>query len=306
MLHAPLPIEEQQEQPTALDAAHPGVTGWRRVWRRFRRHRMAMGASIVLLLLVLAAICAPLIAPHDPTQISSAIMKGPSSDHLLGTDEVGRDLLSRLLYAMRFSLVACVVATALAVIVGTTIGLFSGYLGGAYDNVLMRLTDTALAFPGLLLAMGIVGVLGPGIRNATLALAVAFTPTFVRLVRGEVLQMRREPYMEAAEVAGVRGRVVVWRHVLPNTRAPVVVQTLMTMALALLAEGALSFLGLGVQPPDASLGTLLQRGFSFIERSPRLIIVPGLTITLLAWCFNAIADGLRDALDVGELEEVSL
>src|SRR5262249_25487189 len=158
----------------------------------------------------------------------------------------------------------CVVATALAMTVGTTIGLVSGYLGGAYDNVLMRLTDTALAFPGLLLAMGIVGVLGPGIRNATLALAVAVTPTFVRLVRGAVLQVRREPYMEAAEVAGVRGRVVVWRHVLPNTRAPVVVQTLMTMALALLAEGALSFLGLGVQPPDASLGTLLQRGFSFI------------------------------------------
>jgi len=306
MLRAPLPLQEDEPSPSPTDGIRQQATGWRQVWARFRRRRLAMMGLVVLIVIAVAAVAVPLLAPHDPTEISTLILKSPSGNHLLGTDEVGRDLLSRLLYATQFSLVACLVATAMAMVVGTSIGLVSGYLGGASDNVLMRLTDAVLAFPGLLLAMGIVGVLGPGLRNATLALSIAFAPTFIRLVRGEVLQMRREPYIEAAEVAGLKGRFIIWRHVLPNTRAPIIVQTLMTMALALLAEGALSFLGLGVQPPNASLGTLLARGFSFIERTPRLIIVPGVVITILAGCFNLIADGLRDALDVTTLEDTSL
>jgi peptide/nickel transport system permease protein len=280
--------------------------GWRRVWKRFRGRGSAMVGLCLLIVLILSAAFASLLAPQDPTKTSQLIITPPSRDHWLGTDEVGRDLLSRVFFAIRFSLLASLMAVSIALVVGALIGLISGYVGGMVDNVLMRLTDAILAFPGLLLAMGIVGVLGPGLRNAMLGLSVAFMPTFIRLTRGEVLQMREEPYVEAARVAGVRGRAIVWRHVIPNTRAPILVQTLMTMALALLAEGALSFLGLGVQPPDASLGTLLQRGFAFVDRSPRLILVPGLIVTVLAWCFNSIADGLRDALEVSDTQQVSL
>jgi ABC-type dipeptide/oligopeptide/nickel transport system permease subunit len=176
------------------------------------------------------------------------------------------------------------------------VGLVSGYVGGRLDSVLMRVTDAVLAFPGLLVAMAIVGILGPGVQNAMLGLAVAFMPAFVRLVRGQVLAIREEPYIEAATVSGVRDRDIVRRHVVPNIAGPVIVQVLTTMSLALLAEGALSFLGLSVQPPASSLGSLLGRGFSVVNETIRLILVPGLVITIACWAFNSIADGLRESL----------
>jgi peptide/nickel transport system permease protein len=197
--------------------------------------------------------------------------------------------------------VACLFAVTLAVAGGFVIGVVSGYVGGIVDAVLMRLVDGVLAIPGLLLAMAVIGVLGSGLRNAMIGLAIIFTPTFARLIRGQVLATKEEVYVEAARVAGARDSRIVFRHIVPNAMSPIIVQALMTMGFALLAEGALSYLGLSVKPPDSSLGTMLQRGFSFKERTQWLIILPGVVITTLAWAFNVVADGLRDAIGRQEL-----
>ncbi len=289
---------------TVVDATTLGTTllppaagsSLHRTWKRFRHDRIAMVALVVLLVIVLAGALANVVAPYDPTAVNADVLAGPSRAHLLGTDDIGRDLLSRLIYGTRFSLLASLAAVAAATTAGCAIGLVSGWVGGAVDTVLMRLTDALLAFPGLLVAMGIVGILGPGVQNAMLGLAIAFMPAFVRLVRGQVLAIREEPFIEAATVSGVGGMNIVRRHVIPNIAGPVIVQCLATMSLALLAEGALSFLGLSVQPPASSLGSLLGRGFAVINQTAWLIFWPGLVITLACWTFNAIADGLRSSL----------
>jgi len=255
-----------------------------------------------ILVVVAFAVLAPVIAPYDPAKVHARDrFAGISSKYWLGTDDLGRDLFSRLLYGLRTSLVASLLAVAIALAVGFVIGVVSGYVGGRVDSVLMRAMDGVLAIPGLLLALAIIGVLGPGLRNAMLALSVIFAPTFARLVRGQVLATKEEVYVEAARVSGATDRRIVWRHVVPNSLSPIIVQALITMGLALLAEGALSYLGLSVKTPGTSLGTLVQRGFSYKERTQRLIVIPGLMITLLAWAFNVIADGLRDAIGRQEL-----
>jgi peptide/nickel transport system permease protein len=276
----------------------PGAwgSGAQRTWRRFRRDRMATAALLVLVMIIGAGLLAGVLARNDPNAITDEVLGSPTTAHVLGTDDIGRDLFSRVLYGTRFSFLACLVAVAVSAAGGCLIGLVSGYVGGRVDTVLMRITDAILAFPGLLVAMAIVGILGPGVQNAMLGLAVAFMPAFVRLVRGQVLAIREEPYIEAATVSGVRDIDIVRRHVIPNIAGPVIVQVLTTMSLALLAEGALSFLGLSVQPPASSLGSLLGRGFTVVNQTVRLILVPGLVITIACWAFNSLADGLRESL----------
>jgi peptide/nickel transport system permease protein len=209
---------------------------------------------------------------------------------------IGKDTLSQLLFGLRTSLGASLVAVALAVVVGTAVGLCSGYFGGRTDQVLMRMVDAILSFPGLLTAMVVVGLLGPSVLNAMIGLSVAFMPLFARLVRGQVLAVRRESYVQAAVVVGAGPGRIIRRHVLPNVAPPLVVQAFMTFGFALLAEGALAFLGLSVQPPETSLGSMLRRGFGAVNDTPRLVLVPGLAITVLTLAFNAVADGLRDAM----------
>jgi peptide/nickel transport system permease protein len=255
-----------------------------------------MAALIVLVVIVGAGLLAGVLARNDPSAVTDEVLASPTAAHVLGTDDIGRDLFSRVLYGTRFSFLASLVAVAVSATLGCAIGLVSGYAGGRVDSILMRITDAVLAFPGLLVAMAIVGILGPGVQNAMLGLAIAFMPAFVRLVRGQVLSIREEPYIEAATVSGVRDLDIVRRHVIPNIAGPVIVQVLTTMSLALLAEGALSFLGLSVQPPAASLGSLLGRGFSVVNETVRLILVPGLVITVACWAFNSVADGLRESL----------
>jgi ABC-type dipeptide/oligopeptide/nickel transport system permease subunit len=279
--------------------------GWRRTWKRFRQQGIAMTALVVVGLIVLAAILAPVIARHDPALVSSDFLDSPSPAHVLGTDSLGHDELARVLFALRTSLLASLLAVALAVTAGALIGLVSGYLGGRVDSLLMRFIDALMAFPGLLMAMAVVGVLGPGTIHAMIGLSIAFTPGFARLVRGQVLAVREEAYVEAARVVGAGDLWIVRRHIVPNILSPLVVQALMSLGFALLAEGALSFLGLSVQPPDTSLGSLLQDGFNTINTTPRLVLIPGLMITILATCFNAIADGIRDALGKQELRAFS-
>jgi peptide/nickel transport system permease protein len=278
--------------------------GWRRTWSRFRRQPSAMAGLVVAVVVGLAGLLAPVIAPYGLGDASSDFLDPISTRHLLGTDTIGNDTFSQLLFGIRTSLLASALAVGLAVLGGAALGLYSGYFGGRVDRLLMRCVDALMAFPGLLMAMVVVGLLGSGVVNAMIGLSVAFVPGFARLVRGQVLAVRQEAYVEAAEVVGARPPRIIRRHVLPNIASPLVVQAFMSLGFALLAEGALAFLGLSVQPPETSLGSILQRGFAVINSTPRLMLVPGIAITVLSVSFNAIADGLRDSLarhDVTEL-----
>lgn len=285
------------------DVMQRSDTQVRRTWRRFRSQRFAMFALVLLGILAIVALLAPVLAPQDPNAISGKPFQPPSGEYWLGTDDIGRDLFSRALLAMRFSLTVSLIAVGLSLMIGLVLGLLSGYFGGVLDLVLMRVIDAIMAFPGLLMAMAVVGILGPGVRNAMIGLAIAFSPTFARLVRGEVLALREESYVEAARVAGVNHLVMIRRHILPNMLPPILVQTFLMMGIALVAEGALSFLGLSIQPPDSSLGSLLQRGFTVVNRTARLIVVPGLVISILSWLFNTVADGLNDAMGRKTIDE---
>ena len=279
----------------ATGNGHPNH-GWRLVLRRFLRQKTAVVGLVIALVIVLAGILAPWIAPYAVDESTSSFLAGPSSDHLLGTDQAGYDLLSRVMFAVRTSIFAALLAVVLALVGGSLLGLVSGYFGRWVDTILMRVVDALMAFPGLLMAMAVIGALGPGITNAMIGLSIAFTPGFARLVRGQVLAVKEEPYVEAARVVGARAPRIIRRHLLPNIASTLVVQSFMAIGFALLAEGGLAFIGLSVQPPDTSLGSLMQRGFSLINVTLRLSLVPGLVITLLSVSFNAVADGLRDAM----------
>ena len=277
------------------------------VWRRFRKQKIAMMAAIVIVVITLAGIFAPLLAPHGLGEMTSEFMASFSRKHYLGTDNTGFDLYSRLLFGIRTSLLASLIAVALALVGGTLLGLVSGYIGGWVDTVLMRTTDAIMALPGLLMAMAVVGILGHGVTHAMIGLSVAFMPGFARLVRGQVLAVREESFVEAAVVIGAGSGRIIRTHILPNIASPLIVQAFVSVGFALLAEGALAYIGLSVQPPGASLGSLLQQGFSFINNTPRLVLVPGVVIVLLSLSFNAVADGIRDALASRErIAEVEL
>lgn len=283
----------------------PGHSYIRRTWARFLGRPSGVAGLAVVAVVGLVGLLAPVISPYGLNEVTSQFRAGPSPDHWLGTDAIGKDTFSQLLFGLRASLWASLVAVSLAVVGGTAVGLCSGYFGGRTDRILMRLVDAVLSFPGLLTAMVVVGLLGPSIFNAMIGLSVAFMPLFARLVRGEVLAVREQGYVKAALVVGCGPGRIIRRHVLPNVAPPLVVQAFMTLGFALLAEGALAFLGLSVSPPGTSLGSMLRRGFGAVNSTPRLVLVPGLAITVLTLAFNAIADGVRDAMgrqDAGRAE----
>jgi len=268
-----------------------------RFLRRFRRQVPALIALGYLVLVVLSALCAPLLATHDPLQQNlSGVLQPPGGGHVLGTDDLGRDVFSRALYAGRISLVAAAQAVAVAVVLGVVPGLIAGYAGRRVDAVIMRVTDALMSFPPLILAIAFVGVLGPSLTNAMFVIGVIFAPRFVRLVRGTVLSIREETFIEASRSIGTPTARVIRRHVLPNALSPLIVQISLTAAMAMLAEASLSFLGLGVQPPDASWGSMIERGFRYTAAAPWLTIFPGLLIALTVLAFNLLGDGLRDSL----------
>ncbi|MFY1638030.1 ABC transporter permease [Solwaraspora sp. WMMB335] len=273
---------------------------------RLRRQPMTVVALGYLALLCLLAATAPLVSPYDPYATDlRAVLDPPSAQHWLGADDLGRDMLSRLLYASRASLLACLQAVGLGLLGGMLLGVTAGYFGGWVDRLVMTLIDAVLSVPGLLLAMSIVGVLGPGLRNAMFALAVIFVPIFARLSRIQTLAVREETYLEAARSIGVPHPRSILRHVLPNIAGPLIVQVFITMAVAIVAEGAMSYLGLSIQPPEASWGNLLQRAFSSVATAPWLIFVPGLTITLTVVAFQVLGDGLSHALSGGHQQKAS-
>jgi peptide/nickel transport system permease protein len=284
---------------TAQLALSPRLRELRRFRARLAGRPLAIAGLVLVALFALIALLAPVIAPHSPTDNDyGALLKGPlSPGHLLGTDELGRDELSRIIWAARVSLVAGLLATGIAAVVGTPIGLVSGYYRGWVDPVVMRCTDTVLAFPFIIIAVGLAAIMGASLRNVVLALAIAQLPAYIRIARAEALAVREEDYVHAAVVIGAGDLLILSRHVLPNVLTPILVQATATIPSAILGEALLSFLGLGVQPPTPSWGTMLTAAQTYLDQAPWLAIFPGLSILVATLAFNLLGDGIRDVLD---------
>ncbi len=267
-------------------------------WRKFLRRRTAVVAGACLLLLALAAAAAPWIAPYDPAGFDyDRVLEGPSWAHWAGTDSYGRDIFSRILWGARISLSVGLLSVLLGGIVGITLGLISGFRGGFIDSLIMRLCDVLLAFPGILLAIGIVAILGPGIENVIYAVAIFSIPVFARLVRGSTLSLKQAVYVDAARAIGVRDRMLMLRHILPGTLPSVIVYLSMRIGTSILTAASLSFIGLGAQPPSPEWGAMLADGRSYIGVASHVTFYPGLAIFITVLAFNLLGDGLRDALD---------
>ena len=283
---------------TATAVAPANAKPWRRGVRRLVKRRGAMVGAVVVLFFVLVAVAAPLIAPYEPVATSwSAVRKPPSLEHWFGTDEIGRDVLSRVIFGARASLLAGVVSVCISLACGLPIGLVSGYVGGFLDGLLMRITDALLACPFLILAIALAAFLGPSLTNAMIAIGISATPAFIRLTRAQVLNAKVEDYVEAARAVGNPHRRIVLRHILPNILAPIMVQATLAIAAAIIAEASLSFLGLGQQPPAPSWGSMLNTAKNFLNEAPWMAMWPGAAIFSVVLAFNLFGDGLRDALD---------
>jgi len=273
----------------------------RRALRRLLKRKGAVVGLVVLSIFLLLAILAPLIAPFDPIATSwSLVRKAPSAQHWFGTDELGRDVLARVIYGTRASLLAGAISVSIALSVGVPLGLISGYRGGFIDALISRITDAMLACPFLILAIALAAFLGPSLGNAMIAIGVTATPIFIRLTRGQVMSVKVEDYVEAAGAMGnPRWRIALF-HILPNIMPALLVQATLSVATAIIAEAALSFLGLGQQPPSPSWGSMLNAAQRFLTNAPWMAIWPGLAIFLVVLSLNLVGDGLRDALDPRE------
>ncbi|MGY2986881.1 MULTISPECIES: ABC transporter permease [unclassified Bradyrhizobium] len=283
---APLAAAETLESPA------------RRAWRRLIRRKGAVLGLTVIALFILLAVFAPLIVPYDPVATSwSLVRKAPSAQHWFGTDELGRDVFARVVFGARASLLAGVISVGIALAVGVPLGLFAGYRGGFIDALISRITDAMLACPFLILAIALAAFLGPSLSNAMIAIGVSATPIFIRLTRGQVMSVKVEDYVEAARAMGNPRWRIALVHILPNILPALLVQATLSIAAAIIAEAALSFLGLGQQPPAPSWGSMLNAAQRFLTSAPWMAVWPGLAIFLVVLSFNLVGDGLRDALD---------
>ena len=265
--------------------------------RVIRRSPLSLAGAGLVVGFILMAGLAPVLAPHDPEDLVTTRLTAPQRAHPMGTDEFGRDILSRIIFGSRISLWVGVVAVGIGLGGGASVGLVSGYVGGRVDMLLMRVVDVMFSIPPIILAITLTGVLGPGLTNATMAIGLVYLPAFARVARGPVLAVVGREYIEAARAAGGGATRVLSRHVLPNVMAPLIVQTTLALSTAILAEATLSFLGLGIQPPAPSWGTMLGTGRKYMELAPWVAIFPGAAVMLLVLGFNLLGDGLRDVLD---------
>ena len=268
------------------------------ILRQIARNRLVLCGVIMALILAAVAILADLIAPYDPMSVDvAASLQGPTPKHPFGTDRFGRDLLSRVIYGSRVSLGIGFISVAAAMVVGSLLGLLAGYFGKGWDVVFGRVMDVLFSFPLLLLAIAIAGMLGPGIPNAIIAIAIVYTPFFFRVARGPTLAEREKEYVQAARVIGAGSGRILWRHVFPNLLSPIIVQASVTIAYAILTEASLSYLGLGTPLLTPSWGTTLNEGRTYLQLAPWISIFPGIAIMLAVLAFNFLGDGLRDLLD---------
>ncbi|WP_248311963.1 ABC transporter permease [Bosea sp. BK604] len=269
-----------------------------RLWRRLSKRKSALVGLAVVLLVVFVAAFAPLLAPYDPAAQSwTAVRKAPSAAHWFGTDEAGRDMLSRIIWGARASLMAGLTSVGIAMAIGVPLGLAAGFLGGLVDGFISRFTDAMLACPFLILAIAFAAFLGPSLTNAMLAIGITAMPLFIRLTRGQVLSIKAEDYVEAASAVGNPQWRIAVRHILPNILPQLMVQATLTIASAIIAEASMSFLGLGLQPPAPSWGSMLNSAQRFLSNAPWMALWPGMAIFVTVLSFNLLGDGLRDALD---------
>ena len=273
-------------------------TGLRRFCLKLRRNKAAVAGGVMLLVYLAAALLAPLLVQGGASAPNlSMALETPSAKEPLGTDELGRSILDRIIYGARVSLLIAVGVVAVGLFIGVPLGLVSGYFGGKIDFGIQRATDAMLAFPGFLLALALVSVLGVGIKNTMISIGISMVPQYIRLVRACVLTVRAEVYVEAARAAGTRDGMILWRHILPNVMVPITVQTSLSMGTAILFAAGLGFLGIGVQPPTPEWGTMLGSARNYLFHAPHVATFPGLAILLAVLSFNLLGDGLRDALD---------
>jgi peptide/nickel transport system permease protein len=266
--------------------------------KQFKEHKIAMVGAVLILFLAFIAIFAPYIAPHDPIEINlKERLQSPNSEYPLGTDNLGRCMLSRLIYGTRISLQIGIIVVGITTAAGLILGLIAGYYGGILDELIMRMVDILLAFPGIIFALAIVGALGPGLLNVMIALAIVGWTGYARVVRGVVLSVKEKEFVESARALGASDFYIVSRHILPSCAAPVIVMATLGMAYVILAAAALRFLGLGAQPPTPEWGSMLNNGKNFMRTAPHLTTFPGLAIMVAVLAFNFLGDGLRDALD---------
>jgi peptide/nickel transport system permease protein len=290
----------KSHEPTSddLESADDELTGRESLLRRLSRDRLALIGLVLVGLFTLVALLAPVLAPHDPNAVNAIDRLAPSSwDHPFGTDELGRDTFSRIVYGARWSLGAAVVATVIVMTIGVFVGMVAGYFGGWLDALLMRVVDVLLAFPSLVLYLAIVGTLGPGLTNVMIALVSISWVSYARMVRGLVLSWREREFIRASTALGAPGRRLMVRHILPNVVPPVVVLASLQTGGLILALAALGFFGLGVQPPTPEWGTMINQSRLFLQTSPALMVWPGVAISLTVLGFNLLGDGLRDVLD---------
>lgn len=272
-----------------------------RAWRKLKANKGALVGLFIIAFFALLAVAAPLLPIPDPNATSwSAIRKAPSALNWLGTDDIGRDILSRMIWGARASLMAGVLSVAIAVVVGVPFGLVSGYFGGWIDQIISRVTEAFLAMPFLITAIALAAFLGPSLMNAMIAIGLSAMPVFIRLTRGQVLAVKTEDYVEGARSIGLRHSSIITRYILPNVFAPILVQATLTIATAIIAEASLSFLGLGQQPPAPSWGSMLNVAKNYLSQAPWMAMWPGAAIFLVVIGFNLLGDGLRDALDPRE------
>ena len=265
---------------------------------RFKRHKPALIGMTFVIMLVIVAIFAPIIAPYDPNKVSILDSKNPPSrEHWLGNDDVGRDILSRVIFGTRVALIVGLGATTIAVVIGVTVGATAGYFGGKIDTILSRFVDSLMAFPLLALLLILSAVFGPSLRNVVIVIGCSVWASYARMVRAEVLSLRERDFVHAARAAGAKNVRIVMRHIVPNALGPVIIFASLQVGGIIILESALSFLGLGVQRPTASWGTMLSDGRDYIRNYPHISMAPGIAITLTVLAFNLIGDGLRDALD---------
>lgn len=291
-------MTEIKEDHVCLPMQQVAENRFRRVWAKLKRNKAALVGAFLILVYVLSAFAAPVLFPGNPSApnlIKS--LESPTLRDPLGTDELGRSILGRIIYGSRISLIIAVGVVFVGIVFGIPMGLISGYYGGKIDFGIQRLTDTMLAFPGFLLALALVSVLGVGIKNTVISIGISMVPLYIRLVRGCVLSVRQEDYVEAARAVGTRDVIILLRHILPNVMVPITVQTSLSMGTAILFAAGLGFLGIGVQPPTPEWGAMLGSARSYLFHAPHVATFPGIAIFLAVLSFNLLGDGLRDALD---------